>query len=33
MIGYTSLFEIYANLPQAVETFRQPVPEMEASVR
>jgi anti-anti-sigma regulatory factor len=33
MIGYTSLFEIYANLPQAVETFRKPAPELEASFR
>ncbi len=28
MIGYTSLFEIYANLPQAVETLLEPAPEM-----
>ncbi len=32
MIGYTSLFEIYANLPQAVESFREAAPVMAASV-
>jgi hypothetical protein len=33
MIGFSSLFEIYAYMPQAVESFRQPDMAMEAGMR
>ena len=33
MIGFTTLFEIYMYMPQAVESFRQPELVMETSLR